>query len=624
MEKEEIKSVPCYSTVIPDDDYWKNNIPCISACPVNTDARGYNRFISRKDFHSAYQLAKASNPLAAICGRICGAPCEKACRRNTLDQSVAIRALKLASYENTRTIHPPPPIALKDRECVSRNDTEGLISSIENGDLPVIKNKSVGIIGSGPAGLAAAHDLTIMGCKVIIYEQESVAAGQLYLGVPSFRLSRALINEEVDSIRSMGIEIKTNCTVGKDITLEQLHKDHNAVIIACGLRNSRSLPIKGANALGVLGGIEFLRDVSLNNSHIIGNRIVVIGGGNVAYDVARTAHRRHQMDIARTAMKERGGIKVTLCCIENREDMLADEIEILEGHEEGVNLQVGYGPKEIIVSDGKVEGVLFQKVLSIFDENEQFNPRYDENDTITLKADTVMWAVGQSADYTFVDKEKNKLLFSERGAIKHSSENLETSWDGVFVAGDIESGPGLIIDAIASGKKAALSIYEKLQGKQVRVITETTHTPIYDYEREMGYEKISRQIIRTFEIDSRIKSLEVLVEQNLTPEEAVVEGTRCFDCGINTIFDGSKCILCGGCVDVCPRFCLKLVPAGELAGDETIKKLIAEKKESMDDDLTAIIKDEERCIRCGLCWLRCPVKAITMEHFTYKERLKAI
>lgn len=613
-----------YHTVVPDEDYWKRNIPCLSACPVETDARGYNRSIAQGDFRGAFRIAGASNPLAVICARICGAPCEKVCRRGTLDQSVAIRALKLASYQNRQEYQLLNPKSVSNANVCSGNYDE-LRRALDDGEIPRVVGKSVGIIGSGPSGLAAAHDLVLMGCNVTIYERESVAAGMLYLGIPSYRLPIALIKMEVDAIRNLGVDIKTNCAVGEDVTLAELQRSHDAVIIACGLKKSRALPLAGAEALGVIGGIEFLRDVALNEPHVIGNRIVVLGGGNVAYDVARTALRRHQMDIARTAMKERKGIGVTLCCIEDRDEMLADEIEILEGNEEGVELQVGYGPKEIVVADGMVQGVRFQRVLSIFDENNRFNPEYDPDDTVFLEADTVMWAIGQQSDLSFIDESADLVRITERGGIEHDADTLETGADSVFICGDIATGPGLMIDAVASGRKVAKRIYEKFQGKRLQYESEGSHSIIYDYEREMGYEKIKRMAVQTFEVEARVRSLETLVEQSLTAEEALIEGSRCFDCGVNTIFDSSKCILCGGCVAVCPRSCLKLVRADELEGDEKLAELISSYGELNEtDDITAILKDEERCIRCGLCSLHCPVGAITMERFTFKEKLHAV
>jgi NADPH-dependent glutamate synthase beta subunit-like oxidoreductase/ferredoxin len=621
-----------YKTVIPDQEYWKKNIPCLSACPVSTDARGYNRAIVRGDFEGAYRIARAPNPLASLCGHICGAPCEIDCRRGTLDLSVAIRALKLASFEHSEAFTTKPAEIAEDtarsidrRECVSGDDIGVLTQGIAGGDLPKIDNRSVGIIGSGPAGLAAAHDLTLTGCSCVIYEREPVAAGMLILGVPPYRLPRSSIEAEVEAILSLGVEIKTGCTVGDDISLSRLRKEHDAVIVACGLRNSRSLPLPGADAEGVVGGVEYLRGTALEEPPAIGSKIVVIGGGNVAYDVARTALRRHQMDIARTALKGGEGARVTLCCIERREEMLADEIEILEGNKEGVLLQTGYGPQKILVEQGKVKGVVFQKVLSIFDEQNRFSPTYDPGDTITLDADTVLWAIGQKGDFSFLKDKTEQVAVTKRGLVEHNVDTTETNADMVFAAGDVAKGPGLMIDAIASGKKTARAIYERLTGKHLRIRSTEHHRTIYSYEREIGYEKVERQAMVSSEVEARMKSLEALVEKSLSPDEAQLEGSRCFNCGINTIFDGSKCILCGGCVDICPRLCLKLVPASELSGEDTLSELIETVKEKKNtEELTAIIKDEERCIRCGLCYHRCPAGAITMEQFTFREKLEAV
>ena len=615
---------------IPTVDYWKRQIKCQYACPVHTDARGYVRAIAEGDFEKAYLIARAPNPLASICGRVCGAPCEAACRRGSVDQSISIRGLKRSAVEESQAELWRPleliekiKATLKNRKCVGGDDLGTLWAGIERGTSTKIQGKSVGIIGSGPAGLAAAHDLSLMGFSVVIYEMEPVAAGMLYLGVPAYRLPRSLIAGEVEVIKSLGVDIRTNCTIGKDVSLEDLRRRHDAVVIAVGCKSSRVLPLPGADAEGVLGGVEFLRTVALNLPHRIGKKVVVIGGGNVAYDVSRTALRRQQMDVAVTAFREREEIQVTLCCLEKRDEMLADEIEIIEGEEEGIRRQNGYGPKEILTSDNKVKGVLFQKVISIFDAQNRFNPQYDPEDTITLEADTVIFSIGQRADIGFIDPQKDGIALNARGAIMCDPQTFETSAAGVFLAGDIAHGPRLMIDAIASGKKVARSIHEKFTGVKLDYSTVELHFPIENYARETGYEKIRRGGMATADVKDRIYDHKIIVEKGYTCGQAKVEGSRCFDCGVNTIFDGSKCILCGGCADVCPELCLKLVPVSELQGDKTFAELadlMRERKQT--DELTAIIKDEEKCIRCGLCAVRCPVDAITMERFTFTEILK--
>ena len=614
---------------IPDVNYWKKQIKCQYACPVHTDARGYVRAIAEGNFEKAYLIARAPNPLASICGRICGAPCEAACRRGSIDESIAIRGLKRSATEESgadylRILEVIEKIKshFKGRECMDKDDLGGLIAGFAEGKVKKAQGKSVGIIGSGPAGLAAAHDLALMGFSVIIYEMEPVPAGMLYLGVPTYRLPRGIIEAEVGVIKSLGVEIKTNCTVGKDIAFKELRKRHDAVIIAVGCKRSRTLPLPGADAEGVLGGVEFLRDVALDAPHRVGKKIVVIGGGNVAYDVSRTALRRQQMDVAVTAFREREEIQVTLCCLEKREEMLADEIEILEGEEEGIALRNGYGPKEILTENNQVKGVLFHKVVSIFDAQKRFNPQYDPEDTITLEADTVMFAVGQRSDISFIDPKRDSIEVNERGAIRCDPQTNETTAAGVFLAGDIAYGPRLMIDAIANGKKVARSIYEKLARARLQYEVTELHYPLEHYSREMGYEKIRRQVMAAADVQDRIYDHKAIVEKGFTCGQAKVEGSRCLDCGVNTIFDGSKCILCGGCVDVCPELCLKLVPVSELDGDKTFSDLVDVMKERKQcDELTAIIKDEEKCIRCALCAIRCPVDEITMERFNFKETL---
>ncbi len=611
---------------IPDDNYWKEQIKCQYACPVHTDARGYVRAIAEGNFEKAYLIARAPNPLASICGRVCGAPCEAACRRGSIDKSISIRGLKRAAYENAEATEKPLEIIQKirqqldQRDCTDIEDFGAFLLNVEEGKFQKVKEKSVGIIGSGPAGLAAAHDLALMGFSVTIYEMESVPAGMLYLGIPAYRLPRKLIDEEIETIKYLGVNIVTNCTVGKDITLTQMRDKYDVVIIAVGCKKSRQIPIPGKDAKGVYGGVEFLREVALNLPREIGQRVVVIGGGNVAYDVARSALRQQQVDIAEAALHEGADIEVTLSCLEPEDQMLADEIEILEGEEEGVKRINGYGPQEILTENGKVKGVVFFKVKSILDENKRFNPQYDPSDAITIEADCVLFAVGQFSDITFVDPKKEGIEINERGIVTCDPNTLMTTAQNVYLAGDLAHGPRLMIDAIASGKKVARSIYQSVTGANLQSKLTVTHTPIKNYNREHGYEKIRRAVFESVDVKDRITEHDVVVEKGFSCGQAQIEGSRCFDCSVNTIFDGNKCILCGGCVDVCPELCLKLVPVSDLAGDKNFDELtdfVKEQKEA--DELTAIIKDEEKCIRCSLCAIRCPVDAITMEKFTFKE-----
>lgn len=615
---------------IPSVDYWKQQIKCQYACPVHTDARGYVRAIAEGDFEKAYLIARAPNPLASTCGRVCGAPCEAACRRGDVDKSISIRALKRTAVENSPEIPKTVELVkkikenLKNRVCVDENDMGAMLDNIEQGKISKVTGKSIGIIGAGPAGLSAAHDLALLGFSPVIYEAESVPAGMLFFGVPAYRLPRELLWEEIDLIKSLGVEIKTNTTIGTDVSLSELRSKHDAVIIAIGYKKSRTIPIPGHQAHGVLGGVEFLRDIAFDKERNIGKKVVVLGGGNVAYDVARSALRQQQVDIAEAALHEGKDVEVTLCCIEELEDMLADEIEILEGEEEGISRLNGYGPQEILTDeDNKVTGVLFHKVVSIFDENKQFNPQYDPTDTKTLEADTVMFAIGQSCDLSFIDPEKEGIEINERGIVTCDPQTLMTTADNVFLAGDLAHGARLIIDAVASGKKAARSIYEKFTGISLSTETENVHSTVIDYQREFGFEKIKRQASATLDEEERRKSLDAIVEKGLTCEQAEVEGSRCFDCGVNTIFDGNRCILCGGCADVCPEVCLKLVSVDDLQGDKDFDELVSiNMREKQVDEMSAIIMDNEKCIRCALCAIRCPTDAITMERFSFKESLE--
>ena len=623
-----------YQVRIADHEYWREQIKCQYACPVHTDARGYVRAIATGDYESAYLIARGPNPLASLCGRICGAPCEAACRRGTIDQPIAIRALKRFVCEKFgsdsradagRELFPYLRTKTETRQCDDLEELSHLLEFLANAEFPKPTGERIAIIGSGPAGLAAGHDLALMGFRPTIFEMEPQPAGMLYTGVPGYRLPRELIRAEIAVIQSLGVEIRCNTQVGKDISFADLRRDFAAVIIACGAKRSRALPIPNADAIGVMGGVDFLRDVSLGKEVSLGQRVIVIGGGNVAYDVARTVLRQEEYDVSRTAARMAGVRQVNLVCLESLEEMPADTVEILEGQEEGVRRHNSWGPKEVLVEERNgqkfVRGVKFVRCARVYDENKRFAPKFDESATHEIEGDTVLLSVGQSADLSFIDPQRDGIEMRSPQQIVNDAATCTTSAPGVFIAGDIAYGPRLMIHAIASGKQAARSVYRFLRGKQIAPEEVQFHFPIERYHREKHYERRSRLHIPTLSAAERMKSPTALVEIGYDEDQALAEAGRCLDCGINTIFDGERCILCGGCVDVCPTVCLKLVTFDRLTLSPELET--AARELNLDPaDLSAIIKDEERCIRCGLCAERCPTTAITMEQFSFAKEWK--
>lgn len=616
-----------YRVEVPDTEYWKRQIRCQSACPLFTDARGYVRAISTTDDRQAYRLARGPNPLASICGRICGAPCEVACRRGSIDRPIAIRALKRFVCEHfgveARGDDPTGAIDEARAETEQRNaaleEVQHLLNFVRRAPMDRPTGPKVAIIGSGPTGLAAAHDLSLLGLQSVVFDMESLEAGMLHLGVPAYRLPRNVIQAEVEAIRQLGVEFRLGVTVGKDISLQQLRESHSAVVIAVGAKRSLGLPIKNIDAPGVVGGVEFLRSVALREPLPLGRKVIVIGGGNVAFDVARTVVRQESYDVAVTARKRPGVEEVHLCALESLAEMPADMVEIEEAEEEGILRHNGVGPQEILVDEHEqFFGVTFKRCLRVFDDDGQFDPVYDESDLWTLQGDSLLLSVGQRVSFDFIDAERDGISLTEHGFIDADPETGQSrTAPEVFVAGDCAYGPKLAVHALASGKKAARSVYQHLMGRSVHTRDVTEHRTIVNYQREIDYEKIPRVRMPTVPASERRTSLSKPVELPLTEEEARQEATRCLDCGVNTIFDGEKCILCGGCVDVCPTACLKLVSVDDIDSAD-VESLCATLGQG-EAELSAIIKDEDRCIRCALCATRCPSDAITMERFQFQE-----
>jgi NADPH-dependent glutamate synthase beta subunit-like oxidoreductase len=618
---------------IPEPGYHRSLIACQVACPVHTDARGYVRAIAAGRFEEAYLIARGPNPFASICGRICGAPCEVACRRGKVprvdadgtfigaDRPIAIRALKRFACERFGA-EARSPLEVRDAArafvpevCADAEEMAALVRAGVAGRVPLARGERIAIIGSGPAGLSAAHDLALLGFRPTVFESERVAAGMLATGVPAYRLPRELIRREVAVIEALGVAVRTGVEVGRDVSFADLRRDHAAVVIAVGAKRARGLNLPGERGPGVLGGVDLLRAVALGEPLALGHDVLVIGGGNVAYDVARTVVRQAAYDAARTAARLPGTRRVRLVSLETLEEMPADTIEILEGDEEGVERMNGWGPVEILRDlAGAVTGVRFRRCLRVYDETRRFAPVFDEGNETVVACDTVLIAAGQMPNLGFLADGGADVLEARPGWPKVDPETLATTAPGVFVAGDLAHGTRLLIDAVASGKRAARSVYRFVTGRALRADVLEAHLPIDRYRREFLYEAIPRQVLPAREVGERLGDPAADVELGFDEAAARREASRCLDCGVTPVFDGTRCVLCGGCVDVCPTSCLKLAPLASLAPSATLDAVLGDLDPC---DGTAILKDEDRCIRCALCAIRCPSDAIAMERVRF-------
>jgi formate dehydrogenase (NADP+) beta subunit len=615
------------------------------ACPVHTDARGYVRAIAEGRFEDAYLIARGPNPFASICGRICCAPCEAACRRGKIprvdadgsfvanDRPIAIRALKRYVCELHGVEARPTEAILRSLQhdapsvAAGAEEMAALLRAQTAGRFRPADGQRVAIIGAGPAGLAAAHDLALLGFAPIVFETEPVAAGMLVVGVPGYRLPREIIEREVGVIQALGAQIRCRTTVGTDVDFADIRREYSAVVLAVGAKRSRALGLPGEHGPGVLGGVDLLRAVALGEPPQIGRDVVVIGGGNVAYDVARTVLRQIAYDTARTAARLPGIGGVRLVSLETLEEMPADTVEIQEGDEEGIQRMNGWGPVEIARdATGAVTGVRFRRCLRVYDENRRFAPRFDDERTELVACDTVLLAVGQATNLEFLGEGGADIAMLRPGWPRVDPDTLATSAPGVFVAGDLAHGTRLVIDAVASGKAAARSVYRYLTGRALEPEATTAYLVLDAYRREPGYEAIRRVPVPTLEPAERLAHPGAVVEKGFTREAAMREASRCLDCGVTPVFDGTRCVLCGGCVDVCPTLCLTLVGLDEIV---PAPALDAVREAALGPDAdpavhSAILKDEDRCIRCALCEQRCPVGAITMERIMVQTEWRSV
>ena len=500
--------------------YDTGTSPCKTACPAHIAVQGYLKLAAQGKYREALQLIKRENPFPAVCGRICNRRCEDACTRGTVDQAVAIDEVKRF-------------IAQQDLNAERRFIPDRVVPKLLGGF-----EEKIAIIGAGPAGLSCAYYLAEKGYKPTVFEKNGKPGGMLRYGVPSFKLEKDVIDAEIDIIRQLGVEIRCGVEVGKDVTLDELRaQGYKAFYIAIGCQGGRRANIPGEDAGGVMTAVDFLRTVGGDESYPVRGKAVVVGGGNVAIDVAHTAVRC-------------GAESVKMFCLEPRDKMPASEEEIEGAAADGVALDCGWGPKEIRVENGKVTGVVFKKCVSVWDAEGRFNPTYDENDTMTVDCDRVFLSIGQSIVWGDLLKGSRVKLGRGQGA-EADRLTYQTAQPDIFVGGDVYTGPKFAIDAIAAGKEAAVSLHRFVQpntsltiGRNRRDFIELDKTNAlidinYDTapRQKPGYNEALR---RTFRDGS----------ETFTEEQVRAETARCLSCGASVV-DPNKCIGCGLCTTKC-------------------------------------------------------------------------
>ena len=505
--------------------------PCKADCPAHIGIQGYLKLASQGRYTEALQLIKEENPFPAVCGRVCPRKCESSCTRGDLDAPIAIDEVKKF-------------IAQKELDAETRF-------------IPKKRHdygKKIAIVGAGPAGLSCAYYLAIDGYKVTVFEKEKALGGMLTMGIPSYRLEKDVVNAEIDILREMGVAFKTGVDVGRDVTLDDLRGEgFEAFYMAIGAQSGRKIGIEGEDAEGVMTGVDFLRKVNLGEEMTLGGKTLVIGGGNVAIDVARTATRV-------------GASSVDMYCLESSGNMPALQEEIDEATEEDIVINNAWGPKRVVTENGRVIGVEFVKCVSVFDENGRFSPTYDENEATVVDADHVLISVGQAMDWGNLIK-GSSIELNPNQTIKADALTFQTGEPDVFAGGDALIGPSFAIDAIAMGKEGAISIHRYVNPGQSLVLGRIKREYVSFDKKTLnlsGYDRAPRE--KTAHVDGKqAKQTFKDLRGTFTEEQVRKETERCLGCGA-TVVDEFMCVGCGMCTTKCKFDAIKLVRVRDEAG----------------------------------------------------------
>ena len=508
----DVNRINCYDT---------GTAPCKTACPAHIGIQGYLQLAKEGRYEDALALIKKDNPLPAVCGHVCNRRCEDACTRGTIDEAVAIDEVKRF-------------IAERDLNAETRFIPKKTIPSLKGGF-----EEKIAIIGAGPAGLSCAYFLALTGYKPTIFEKNAEPGGMLRYGIPSYKLEKNLLAAEIDVIRQLGVEIRCGVEIGKDVTIEDLREQgYRGFYAAIGCQRGRKPGISGENAEGAYTAVDFLRKAGAKESFALEGDVVVVGGGNVAIDAARISSRCTDA-------------KISMFCLETREKMPASNEEIEEALEEGIILNCGWGPKEVLEENGHVSGVVFKKCTRVFDAQGRFSPEYDENDTVTVPCRHVIFSVGQAIDWGHMLDNLHVELRPNGGALANKL-TYQTSEPDIFVGGDVYTGPKFAIDAIAAGREGAVSLHRYVHehctltiGRNRRDFIELDKENI----KVETYDSSSRQIPPKADIKEQAKTFRDL-SQSLTEEQVKKETSRCLSCGASVV-DPNKCIGCGVCTTKC-------------------------------------------------------------------------